>query len=207
MGRIHQKGIWHPFFGEKGVILPVVYAKSPNAGPCVLFDTAEISWDNATIKMISPDNLSKDWVEDLEQEILFAHDPDTTDAKRIQDIIESKYCPADLNKIVAECKHLAVKSFFGRTELEYLGYNISREGLRPSQKKVEAILQIDTPKTRKQLRRFIGMVNYYRDMWPQRSHCLAPLSSLTSAKVKWKWTQLHQDSFEQMKALMAKKPW
>jgi RNase H-like domain found in reverse transcriptase len=48
------------------------------------------------------------------------------------------------------------------------------------------------------------MVNYYRDMWPQRSHCRAPLSSLTSAKVKWKWTQVHQDSFEQMKALMAK---
>jgi hypothetical protein len=30
----------------------------------------------------------------------------------------------------------AVKSFFAQTNLEYLGYNISREGLRPSQKKV-----------------------------------------------------------------------
>jgi hypothetical protein len=60
----------------------------------------------------------------------------------------------------------AVKSFFAQTNLEYLGYNISREGLRPSQKKVEAILQIKAPTTRKQLRRFIGMVNYYRDMWP-----------------------------------------
>ena len=58
----------------------------------------------------------------------------------------------------------ASKSFFGRTQLEYLGYNISREGLRPSQKKVEAILQLSPPKTRKQLRSFIGMVNYYRDM-------------------------------------------
>ena len=46
----------------------------------------------------------------------------------------------------------AVKSFFARTELEYLGYNISREGLHPSQKKVEAILQIAAPKTCKQLR-------------------------------------------------------
>jgi hypothetical protein len=65
----------------------------------------------------------------------------------------------------------AVKSFFGRTNLEYLGYNISREGIRPSaQKKVDAILQIKPPTTRKQLRRFIGMVNYYRDMWPLRSH-------------------------------------
>ena len=87
---------------------------------------------------------------------------------------------------------------------EYLGYNISREGLCPSQKKVEAILQIKAPTTRKQLRSFIGMVNYYRDMWPQRSHCLAPLSSLTSKNVKWKWTDEHQKSFEQMKALIAK---
>jgi hypothetical protein len=52
----------------------------------------------------------------------------------------------------------AVKSFFAQTSLEYLGYNISKEGLRPSQKKVEAILQIKAPTTRKQLRQFIGMV-------------------------------------------------
>jgi hypothetical protein len=54
----------------------------------------------------------------------------------------------------------AVKSVFAQTNLEYLGYNISREGLPPSQKKVEALLQIKAPTTRKQLRRFIGMVNY-----------------------------------------------
>jgi hypothetical protein len=48
------------------------------------------------------------------------------------------------------------------------------------------------------------MVNYYRDMWPLRSHLLAPLSSTTSAKVKWKGTTECQDSFEKMKAIMAK---
>jgi hypothetical protein len=84
----------------------------------------------------------------------------------------------------AGLKITAVKSFFAQTNLEYLGYNISREGLRPSQKKVEAILQIKAPTACKQLRQFIGMVNYYRDMWPLRSHLLAPLSSMTSAKVK-----------------------
>jgi hypothetical protein len=46
------------------------------------------------------------------------------------------------------------------------------------------------------------MVDYYRDMWPLRSHLLAPLSSMTSAKVKWKWTPECQDSFEK---IMAKK--
>jgi hypothetical protein len=64
---------------------------------------------------------------------------------------------------------------FAQTNLEYLGYNISREGLCPSQKKVEAILQIKAPTSCEQLRHFIGMVNYYRDMWPLRSHLLAPL--------------------------------
>jgi hypothetical protein len=76
--------------------------------------------------------------------------------------------------------------------------------MRPSHKKVEAILQIKPPTTRKQLRRLIGMVNYYRDMWPLRSHLLAPLSSLTSSKVKWKWTTEHQESFDKMKSLIAK---
>jgi hypothetical protein len=59
--------------------------------------------------MQSPKNLKGNWAEDLEQELLFAHDPDTTDAERIQNIIESKYCPADLAKIVEECTHLDKK--------------------------------------------------------------------------------------------------
>jgi hypothetical protein len=41
-------------------------------------------------------------------------------------------------------------------------------------------------------------------MWPLRSHLLAPLSSLTSAKVKWKRSTEHQEAFDKMKALIAK---
>ena len=98
----------------------------------------------------------------------------------------------------------ASKSHFCCDELEYLGYLINREGVRPTMKKVEAIKKIATPTTRKQLRSFIGMVNYYRDMWPKRSHLLAPLSALTSSKVKWKWTDECQLAFEQMKEMIAR---
>jgi hypothetical protein len=45
-------------------------------------------------------------IDTMEQGLLYAHDPTTTDAKRIQNVIESKYTPADLNKIVEECTHL-----------------------------------------------------------------------------------------------------
>jgi Reverse transcriptase (RNA-dependent DNA polymerase) len=59
----------------------------------------------------------------------------------------------------------AKKSFFGKDELEYLGYWIMRAGIQPIAKKVEAIKNIAPPKTKRELRHFIGIVNYYRDMW------------------------------------------
>jgi hypothetical protein len=40
-------------------------------------------------------------------------------------------------------------------ELEYLGYLINRRGVRPTVKMVEAIMKIDVPNSRKQLRSFI----------------------------------------------------
>ena len=70
----------------------------------------------------------------------------------------------------------AVKSAFGKTELEYLGYWITREGVQPMPNKVKAIHDIATPTTRRQLRSFIGIINYYRDMWVHRSDLLAPLA-------------------------------
>jgi Reverse transcriptase (RNA-dependent DNA polymerase) len=74
----------------------------------------------------------------------------------------------------------ARKSFFGKEELEYLGYWISRAGIQPIAKKVEAIKNIAPPKTKRELRRFIGIVHYCRDMWVQRADVLTPLTPLTS---------------------------
>ena len=71
----------------------------------------------------------------------------------------------------------------------------------PIPKKVQAIKNIATPTNKRQLRRFIGMVNYYRDMWVRRSETLAPLTTLTSKQAKWEWTDVHQKSFEKMKKL------
>ncbi len=98
----------------------------------------------------------------------------------------------------------AKKSSFGHPEVEYLGYKISRNGSQPLTKKVEAIQKTAVPKTKKQLRHFIGMINYYRDMWIRRSETLAPLASLCSTKTKWKWTEVHQQAFEKIKRTLSK---
>ena len=98
----------------------------------------------------------------------------------------------------------AAKSFFVRPALEYLGYWITREGIQPVPKKVEAIRQIAAPTNKKDLRRFIGLVNYYRDMWIRRSHLLAPLAALTSKGSKWIWGDTEQAAFEAMKKVLAR---
>ena len=68
---------------------------------------------------------------------------------------------------------------------------------------------MEVPKSLKQLCGFIGMVNYYRDMWPHQAHALPPLTAKTGVPKKGKkqatflWTPKMQSAFEQMKALMA----
>jgi Reverse transcriptase (RNA-dependent DNA polymerase) len=55
----------------------------------------------------------------------------------------------------------AKNSFFMKSELEYLGYWISKEGMSPTTKKVNAIANIATSTNKKECRHFIGMVHYY----------------------------------------------
>ena len=95
------------------------------------------------------------------------------------------------------------KCFFAKSELEYLGFWITRHGIQPQPKKVEAICRLLPPKNQRQLRRFLGMVNYYRDMWQRRSHILAPLTALTSKKVKWKWGTEEQQAFDECRRIIS----
>ena len=103
----------------------------------------------------------------------------------------------------------AEKSIFGSDEIEYLGYVLTREGIKPQRKKVSAILAIEPPRNVKDLRKFLGMVQYYRDVWEKRSQLLAPLSDLVAEcghtketkrkgtkKRPWYWNESHQQAFD-----------
>jgi hypothetical protein len=76
------------------------------------------------------------------------------------------------------------KSKFFTEQIEYLGYWITRKGIQPMRNKVEAILNNKALKTKKELRQFIGIVNYYRDMWFRRSELLARFHLLASHQAR-----------------------
>jgi hypothetical protein len=58
----------------------------------------------------------------------------------------------------------AAKSSFCALEIEYLGYVLTRDGIKPQSNKVQAILAIESPTGVRQQRHFLGMVQYYRDL-------------------------------------------
>ena len=102
---------------------------------------------------------------------------------------------------------------FCALEIEYLGYILARDGIKPQSNKVQAILRIKPPIGVKQLRQFLGMVQYYRDLLARQSNMLAPLTSLVgecgqtkttkakgTKKVPWHWDEVHQRAFDHVKA-------
>jgi hypothetical protein len=111
----------------------------------------------------------------------------------------------------------AAKLTFCALEIEYLGYVLTRDGIKPQSNKVQAILAIKPPTGVKQLRHFLGEVQYYRDLWARRSDVLIPLTSLVeecgqtktikakgTKKVPWHWDEVHQRAFNHVKATIAK---
>ena len=70
---------------------------------------------------------------------------------------------------------------------------------------MDVILRLKNPKNKKELRHFLGRVNYYRDMWRKRSHLLPPLSELVGSKAQWKWGSEQQKSFDKLKKVINKK--
>lgn len=70
------------------------------------------------------------------------------------------------------------KCEFFQHEVEFLGFIISREGIRTNQKKVQAIADLTIPKTLRELRSFLGMSGYYRRFILGYAHLAKPLTSL-----------------------------
>ncbi|KAL7448146.1 hypothetical protein ACHAXS_000129 [Conticribra weissflogii] len=61
-------------------------------------------------------------------------------------------------------------------ETDWLGYWLTRTGLKPWCKKIDCILQMQRPKNLSQMCGVLDAVNHYQQMRPQQAHFLAPLS-------------------------------
>jgi cleavage and polyadenylation specificity factor subunit 1 len=99
------------------------------------------------------------------------------------------------------------KSQFGLSDIIFLGHHITSTGLRPIVSKVEAISSFAKPVTCQELRRFIGIINFYRRFIPHAAHIFSPLNELLKGKGKnkkalIKWNSEADAAFEKAKACL-----
>ena len=91
------------------------------------------------------------------------------------------------------------KCHFGGKELDLLGYVISAEGIKAQPRKTAAIEQLPAPTNITELRRFLGMCSYYRQLVPEFAKIAEPLHQLTRKHSKWEWSPAHQQAFNLLK--------
>lgn len=95
---------------------------------------------------------------------------------------------------------------FGQASVTYLGKVVGGGQVRPVGSKTEAICNYPVPKTRRELRRFLGMAGYYRAFCKNFATVVSPLTNLLSPKVQFEWSAMCQDAFDHVKALLASAP-
>lgn len=99
------------------------------------------------------------------------------------------------------------KCEFGQPEIDFLGYHITPEGIKPQTCKVEAIMNYPKPKDVKALRRMLGMINFYRPVIPNAAAIMAPLNKYLRGTKKndrslISWNEESHAAFEKCKTCL-----
>lgn len=102
----------------------------------------------------------------------------------------------------------AAKCVFGVPEISFLGHVINKSGFKPLHDRVEAILQFHKPTTVKELRQFLGMLNFYHSFLPKVAEAQIPLNiflngSDRKGKTEINWTEESISAFNRCKEILA----
>jgi len=98
------------------------------------------------------------------------------------------------------------KCFFGQTKIDCLGFVVSKEGLVPSNKKIQAIVEMKPPTNIKQVRSFLGLCSFFRRFVPHFSKIAKPINNLLEIGIEFNREEEQQKAFEILKAKLANPP-
>lgn len=98
------------------------------------------------------------------------------------------------------------KCSFMLPEINFLGHKLNAEGIRPIEENIIKIRDFPPPNTVKKIRRFVGLVSYYRKFIKNFSQLSAPLTDLTKKNARFRWTKEAQTSFDILKECLSRPP-
>ena len=100
------------------------------------------------------------------------------------------------------------KCMIGYESLEFLGHIVGEGLIKPQPSKIAKIMEASPPKTKKEVRSFMGLANYYRKFIPNFSAIAVPLTDLTKKgyKSEVNWGEAQQRAFDTLKARLSSSP-
>ena len=92
-------------------------------------------------------------------------------------------------------------------QVEYLGHTLTSERVCPNDDKTRAVKEFQRPTTVKEVKNFLGLVNYYRRHLKNLAIVACPLTALTrKGIVKLEWTKEYEEAFQEVKQMLCTAP-
>lgn len=101
--------------------------------------------------------------------------------------------------------NLSKCSFFGHT-VDYLGFEVSAEGIRPGTRKIQAVENFPVPQNQHNIRQFLGLASFFRRFVPGFSIISKPLTALLKKDVQWNWGPEQEQAFRNLQKQLSQKP-
>ncbi|KAE8974448.1 hypothetical protein PR001_g25988 [Phytophthora rubi] len=98
------------------------------------------------------------------------------------------------------------KCRFAMESMEYLGHELSRDGVRPVQRLLTAVQQFPRPSDAVGAKRFVHLAGYYRRFVAGFGSMMSPITKLLRKRVEWEWTTAQEEAFEMVKEALTNKP-
>ena len=89
-----------------------------------------------------------------------------------------------------------------KTDCEWLGFRIGKNGIAPLVRKTQAVEDLKTPKSRKQLKSLMGFMQCLHKFLPKLAEVRAPLRPLLSQNNDLVWTPNCENAFQKLKSLV-----
>ena len=98
-----------------------------------------------------------------------------------------------LRLLLQRCRKIGMKlnrkkCEFRFKEINFMGHHVTSEGLKPGDRKIEAILKMENLTDVKGIQRLQGTVGYLSKFLPGLSNAMEPIRRLTQHDVPWQWT-------------------
>jgi transposase InsO family protein len=98
------------------------------------------------------------------------------------------------------------KSQFFVERLEFLGFEVSAEGVRPGNRKTRAVEEFPMPTSTRNVQQFLGLTGFFRRFVKGYCFIAAPLSQLMRGEADFVWASEHRQAFDRLKRELVQRP-